>query len=110
MTHERIITIAAARLSHHPRNMRRFYPEAQVAEMAASMKARGLEQALIVVPNGKRGQYWVVDGNLRLEGARRLGNHCSALKCEVRTRAAADQLLTMAVTNRLLLSVSRSSV
>jgi ParB family transcriptional regulator, chromosome partitioning protein len=100
MPNERIIYVAAARLSHHPRNMRRFYPEAQVAEMAASIKARGLEQALIVVPNGKRGQYWVVDGNLRLEGAQRLGKKCRALKCEVRTRAAADQLLTMAVTNR----------
>ncbi len=100
MARERIVYVAAAQLLHHPRNMRRLYPEAQVAEMAASIQARGgVEQALIVVP-GPRRKYFVVDGNLRLEGAQRLGKACPRLKCEVRSQAAADQLLTMAVTNR----------
>ncbi len=100
MARERLVYVAAAQLLHHPRNMRRLYPDTQVAEMAASIQARGgVEQALIVVP-GPRRKYFVVDGNLRLEGAQRLGKACPRLKCEVRTQARADQLLTMAVTNR----------
>jgi ParB family transcriptional regulator, chromosome partitioning protein len=100
MAKEKIIYLTATQLLHHPRNMRRLYPDAQVAEMAASIQARGgVEQALIVVPGPER-KYFVVDGNLRLEGAQRLGRKCPRLKCEVRSQAAADQLLTMAVTNR----------
>jgi len=80
--------------------MRPAYPEAQVIEMAESIRARGgVEQALIVVP-GPRGKFYVVDGNLRLEGTRRLGPNAPLLKCEVRTQATAEQLLTMTITNR----------
>jgi ParB-like chromosome segregation protein Spo0J len=40
-----------------------------------------------------------VDGNMRLAGARLLGNHCPPLKCEVVDATRAEQLLAMAVTN-----------
>ncbi len=94
-------------LLHHPRNMRRVYAEADVAEMADSIRAcAGVEQALLVVPvPGRRGKYYVVDGNVRLEGARRLGPDAPLLKCEVRSQAEAEQLLTMAITNRFRFKV-----
>jgi hypothetical protein len=61
--------IDAAHLKTHPRNMRRFYPPRDVAEMAASLKAcQGNKIAMQVVPADEPGCYFVVDGNLRLAG------------------------------------------
>ena len=93
-----MIFLRESQLLHHPENMRQVYPAAQVADMAASIKAGGgVEQALLVVA-APRGKYYVVDGNLRLEGARRLGAACPPLKCEVRRQSDAEQKLTMART------------
>jgi ParB/RepB/Spo0J family partition protein len=67
--------------------------------MADSIWAgKGVKQALQIVPNGKAGRYFVVDGNMRLAGARLLGKDCPKLKCEILDASAAEQLLTMLVT------------
>ena len=86
-------------LMTHPRNLRRFYPEDQVQEMASSIRqANGVYQAMLVVPNGKAGKYFVVDGNVRLAGGRLLGRECPLLKCEIIDADKAEQLFAMAVT------------
>lgn len=84
----------------HPKNLRRFYPDADVRDMAGSIRKRkGVYQALLIVPkNDEPGRYYVVDGNVRLAGARLLGSDCPKLKCEVIPADEADQLLAMAVT------------
>ncbi len=87
-------------LKTHPKNMRRWYPRAQVAEMADSIRARGgVIQALQVVANEHSGMYYVVDGNLRLHAARALGAECPPLKCELVDADGAEQLLTMSAAN-----------
>lgn len=85
----------------HPDNMRRFYPPEQVREMANSIKANGgVLQALLVIPDPDwAGGYLVVDGNMRLMGARELGADCPPLKCEVIEADRARQLLIMATTS-----------
>lgn len=87
----------------HPDNMRRYYPPEQVAEMAESIRAAGgVLQALLVVPIREQpGCYLVVDGNMRLSGARLLGDDCPLLKCEVIEADRARQLLVMAITSRI---------
>ncbi len=89
-------------LRTHPHNLRRCYPEAQVREMAASIKAAGgVLVALRIVPNGSAGAYFVVDGNMRLAGARHLGPECPDLKCELVDDTEAEQLLAMAITAKV---------
>lgn len=107
-----LIYLRPDRLRTHPHNMRRYYPPADVAEMAASIRAAGgVLQALLVVPdpdlssaeahNGTAGDahYLAVDGNMRLAGAHQLGAECPDLKCEVITADHASQLLIMATTS-----------
>lgn len=97
-------------LDHHPRNMRWVYPPQDVAEMADSIRAHGgVLIPLIVVPNGKVGHYYIVDGNLRLEGARLLGAACPPLKCEVVSQTVAEQKLAMLVANTRRWNVDRVS-
>lgn len=95
-----LIYLAPHRLRIHPDNMRRYYPQDQVAEMAASIQANGgVIQALLIVPDPERpGGYLVVDGNMRLAGAQSLGPNCPPLKCEVIAADHAAQLLVMATT------------
>ena len=91
----------------HPKNLRRFYPEDQVQEMAESQRARikrgvhPIIHPLCIVPNGKAGKYFVVDGNMRLAGARLLGKDCPPLKCELLSQNEAEQLLDMVVTAKV---------
>lgn len=92
--------LRASQLEHHPKNMRRTYPPEQVAEMAASIKTcGGVVQPLLVVRAPKARHYLVVDGNMRLEGARALGAACPLLECRIYTQTEAEQLLDMAVSN-----------
>jgi len=94
-----LVYLTTDRLKMHPRNLRRFYPEAQAREMADSIRAAGgVVQPLRIVPDGAAGQYYVVDGNMRLAGARLLGRDCPPLKCEIVDASAAQQLLDMLVT------------
>lgn len=94
-------------LKIHPKNLRRYYPEADVQQMADSIKAvGGVVQALQIVPTGqftdvdgdKLPLFYVVDGNMRLSAARTIEN-CPPLKCEQISSSAAEQLLLMAVTS-----------
>jgi ParB/RepB/Spo0J family partition protein len=97
-----IIYCRPEQLRLHPDNMRRFYPAADVAEMAGSIRAAtGVHLSLLVVPDPEAaGKYLVVDGNMRLAGARALGAACPPLKCEVIAADRARQLIVMAATSR----------
>lgn len=99
----RVVFLRVHQLLTHPRNMRRFYPQEDVEQMARSIRARkGVLHALRVVHvKGKRSLYHVVDGNLRLQGARSLGADCPLLKCEIVTETEARQLLDMVVANKV---------
>jgi len=98
-----LIYLTPSQLRIHPENMRRYYPPEQVAEMAASIQATGgLLQAMLVVPDPERPSgYLVVDGNMRLAGAHKLGDACPPLKCEPITADRAAQMLIMATTTAL---------
>lgn len=89
-------------LKIHPQNIRLYYPDEDVAEMAGSIKAQGgVLQALLVTPiPNEPGRYYVIDGNMRLAGGRRLGDSCPPLKCEVIEATRAQQLLMMLTTTR----------
>lgn len=123
-----LLFLPHTQLHTHPRNMRRFYPAADVRQMADSLLAnRGNLQAMIITPDpalsavegpapsipsgversGTQSKneggdgFYVVDGNLRLAAARLLGPHCPPLKCEVVRQSQADQLLSMILSNTL---------
>ena len=67
--------------------------------MAESIRAaNGVIQAMIVTPSDKEGNYFVIDGNVRLHGARVLGMECPKLKCEVVSTPMAQQMLAMIIT------------
>jgi ParB family chromosome partitioning protein len=96
-----LIYLDHKRLRLHPKNIRLFYPPEEVAEMAQSIGAAGgVWQALLIVPATEAGYWYVVDGNMRLMGARELGDNCPLLKCEVIDAGRVDQLLIMATTSR----------
>lgn len=92
-------------LKIHPKNLRHYYPAADVQEMAASIQAvGGVIQALQIVPAGQFTEdrmplFYVVDGNMRLAAARTLDD-CPPLKCEQISSSEAEQLLLMAVTSQ----------
>lgn len=97
------IFLRVDQLLTHPRNMRHIYLQEEVEQMARSIKGRnGVIHALRIVPiSGQRCRYHVVDGNLRLAGARLLGQNCPLLKCEVVNETEAEQLLDMIVANKV---------
>jgi ParB/RepB/Spo0J family partition protein len=69
--------------------------------MAASIKATGgVWQALLITPATDAGYWYVVDGNMRLMGARELGDNAPLLKCEITDAGKVEQLLIMATTSR----------
>lgn len=97
-----LIYLDHKRLRLHPKNIRLYYPPEEVAEMAQSIHAAGgVWQALLIVPATEAGYWYVVDGNMRLMGARELGDNCPLLKCEVIDAGKVEQLLIMATTSRL---------
>jgi ParB/RepB/Spo0J family partition protein len=98
-THQ-LLMLRVNQLKSHPENVRRSYIESEVEEMAASIKAHGgVLNALLIVPSGKTGTWWVVAGNKRLAGGQRLGKDCPLLKCERVDADRAQQLLDMATEN-----------
>jgi ParB-like chromosome segregation protein Spo0J len=81
--------------------MRKFYPVDQVREMADSILAsKGVLEPLIITRD-KGGNSLVIDGNMRLAGARLLGDKCPSLECKVVDQSAAEQLLSMAIVNQV---------
>lgn len=97
----KLVMLQVKDLEHHKQNMRRFYPNEDVKEMAASIKAhKGLLQPLIVMKT-EGGKFTVVDGNLRLEGALFLGDKCPALEAKVVSKTEGEQLVTMVTANKV---------
>ncbi len=70
MTDTNNITVPLNKLDHDPRNVRQTYKAAEIAEMAASIKARNfrLIHNLVIRPGEKKGRYFVTAGGLRLAG------------------------------------------
>lgn len=67
MTEANTIIVALNKLDQDPRNVRQTYEDAEILEMAASIKARNfrLIQNLAVRPGEKRGRFYVTAGGLR---------------------------------------------
>ena len=101
---KKIIELKPKNLMTHPKNMRRFYPSAQVQEMANSIKAvKGVLHPLIIVKVGTKNshKYFVVDGNMRLTASRLLGEDCPPLQCVVVSQSKAEQQLSMIIANQV---------
>lgn len=97
-----LITLKHQQLLTHPRNMRRFYPAEHVREMSNSIiAANGVIEPLIVTKDPANGKYIVIDGNMRLAGARLLGEKCPLLECKIVKNTEAEQLLAMVITNQV---------
>ena len=67
--------IALNKLDRDPKNVRKNYRADGVAELAASIKAEGLLQNIVVRPGEKRGRYFVTAGGRRFAA---LISHLSA--------------------------------
>ncbi len=95
-----LLLFKPSQLTPHPKNMRRFYPADQVQEMADSIAANnGVLEPLIITKQG--GKWLVVDGNMRLAGAKLLGAKCPELECKVVEKNEAEQKLAMIVANNI---------
>lgn len=100
-----LLQLKPKQLLTHSCNMRRFYPAAHVREMANSiLAAKGVIEPLIVT-KGSNGKWVVIDGHMRLAGARILGEKCPSLDCKVVDQNKANQLLSMAIANQIRYSV-----
>jgi ParB/RepB/Spo0J family partition protein len=96
-----MLSLFPSKLTTHPKNMRRFYPVEQVREMADSILAnKGVLEPLIVTRD-KDGKWLVVDGNMRLAGARLLGSKCPPLDCKEVAQNELEQALAMVTANRV---------
>lgn len=101
MNNNKLILLKSDQLVTHPRNMRKFYPDDHVREMADSILAiKGVLEPLVVVMD-KAEKYLVVDGNMRLAGARLLEDKCPPLECKVVDQTEAEQLLSMVTANQV---------
>lgn len=96
-----IINLRPDQLITHPRNMRKFYPADQVQEMADSIRAHSGVIEPLIITKGSAGKYLVVDGNMRLAGARLLADDCPPLECKIVSMTEASQLLAMVTTNQV---------
>jgi len=96
-----ILNLKVSDLKPHPKNSRRYFNENDVREMANSILANGGVIEPIVVTGNGNGKYLVVDGNMRLAGARLLGSDCPDLECKVVDMAEAEQLLAMVTANQV---------
>lgn len=99
---EQLIRLTVGQLRSHPQNIRRFYDQAGLRELADSIAAHaGLIQPLVVTPNpDEAGTYLVIVGNRRYRAGVLLGESCPLLDARVETdieRAA--QLLMMVSEN-----------
>jgi ParB/RepB/Spo0J family partition protein len=102
MKKNNLLKLKPAQLLTHARNMRRFYPAEQVREMANSiLAAKGVIEPLIVIKESRGHKWLVIDGNMRLAGARLLGEKSPSLDCKVIDCTEADQLLSMTITNQV---------
>ena len=68
---EQILPIGIGSIGIKPERLRAFRSD-RVAELAASMKERGLLAPILLRPADRRSGYWLVSGRHRLEAARKL--------------------------------------
>ncbi len=100
----RLIQLRPAQLRSHPNNIRRYYPQAGIEELAHSIKAHGgLIQPLVVMPApNEPGIYLVIVGNRRYRAGVLLGDECPPLDAKVETDVAAVEQLLMMVSENLI--------
>lgn len=96
-----LICLRPGQLITHPDNMRKYYPADQVREMADSITANGGVIEPLIITKSEKSKWLVIDGNMRLAGARLLGDKCPELECKVVTQGKADQLLSMVTANQV---------
>ena len=60
-------------LSPNPRNPRRNFAEAELADLAQSIREHGIVQPVVVRPSGETGRYEIIAGERRWRGAQRAG-------------------------------------
>ncbi len=95
---EGIVQIPITLLHHHPDNPRKDLGD--LAELAASIKAKGVMQNLTVVPfrdEAGTGCYHVVIGNRRMEASKMAG--LETLPCIIAQMTHAEQVQTMLLEN-----------
>jgi ParB family chromosome partitioning protein len=68
-------TVPIALVDHNPRNPRRDFPEAELEELAASLKKHGIVQPLVVRPADHGERYEIIAGERRWRAAQRAGLH-----------------------------------
>jgi len=103
VAHMTMLHLPYTSLVPNPDNPRGTYLPAEVAALAESIQSiGGVEQPLIICPDGAPGRYQVIDGHMRLAAAQSLGCKAPLLKCEVREGLSRkDRLLIMARTSSL---------
>lgn len=90
-----IINIGVGCLHPHPSNPRRDVGD--VTELADSIKAQGIKQNLLVVPQDAQGEYTVIIGHRRLAAAKLAG--LTEVPCKIERLDARQQLELMIVEN-----------
>ena len=90
-----IVNIPIGLLHHHPDNPRKDLGD--LAELTASIKAKGVMQNLTVVCNDDSSGYIVVIGNRRMEAAKAAG--LETLPCIIAKMTPAEQVQTMLLEN-----------
>lgn len=79
-------------LRNHPKNLRKKYGD--LRELTASIKENGILQNLVVVPDPKNNEtYLVVAGNCRLRAAKKAG--LETVPCNITDMSEKTQVLTM---------------
>jgi ParB family chromosome partitioning protein len=103
VAHVTILHLPNSSLVPDPDNPRERYSPEDVAALAESIRSiGGVEQPLLICPDGVPGRYQVVDGHMRLAAAQALGPRAPLLKCELREGLSRkDRLLIMARTSSL---------
>ena len=96
-----LVYMPISKIRSHPHNMRRFYDAAGIRDLADSIKAQGILQPLVVMPNpDESGTFWVIIGNRRYHAGLLLGDECPLYPVRIIQDAAeVDQLLMMATEN-----------
>ena len=94
--------IPSYKLRHHPNNPRKEIGD--ISELADSIKAQGLIQPLVVVPDDNSDDYFVVAGNRRLEACKEAG--LDTIECIVATLSDDEAIGVMMTENMLRQNLS----
>ena len=90
--------IKVSLLTQHPKNLRKEYRD--IDELAASIKAEGVLQNLVVIPDDAiEGQYLVIGGNRRLLAARKA--KIETVPCVVRENMTEEEVAKFMLTENM---------